>query len=128
MPFDKQKAAEFITKKGFVLPPFGIGKCAPHVRMALEAGGLNTAGHPVPAKDWGPTLTRIGFKAISADDAYLPQTGDVIVIQAIKGHPYGHIELYDGKNWVSDFIQQDMWPARAYPAEKAKYQIFRYSL
>jgi len=123
MPFDKNKAAQ--TATAGALPPFGIGKCAEYVRQALEAGGLNTAGHPSPAKDWGPTLIRIGFQAI-ADTSNNPQIGDVIVIQAIKGHPSGHMELYDGKNWVSDFIQDNMWPARAYQAEKAKYQVYRY--
>jgi hypothetical protein len=124
MPFDKNKAAQYIRANA--LPPFGNGHCAPYVRKSLEAGGLNTAGHPVPAKDWGPTLTHIGFRTVPDASYYHPQTGDVIVFQSVKGHPYGHIELYDGQNWVSDFIQQDMWPARAYQAEKAKYQVYRY--
>src|SRR5271156_1771011 len=70
MPFDKNKAAQ--TATAGALPPFVIGKCAEYVRKALEAGGLNTVGHPSPAKDWGPTLIRIGFQAI-ADTSYNPQ-------------------------------------------------------
>jgi hypothetical protein len=122
MPFDKNKAAEYVRVNA--LPPYGNGKCAPYVRKALEAGGLNTTGHPIFAKDWGPTLVRIGFRTVA--NASQPQTGDVIVLQSVKGHPSGHIELYDGENWVSDFIQEDMWPARAYQAQNAKYQIYRF--
>lgn len=128
MPFDTSKAAESITKKGFVLPPYGNRQCASHVRKALEDGGLNTAGHPIAAKDWGPTLVRIGFRTIAASASYYPQTGDVIVFPSIKGHPDRHIQLCDGKNknWVSDFIQPDMYPHHAYRAEKAKYEIYRF--
>jgi hypothetical protein len=123
MPFDKNKAAQ--SAKTNALPPFGTGRCATYVRNALEAGGLNTSGHPALAKDWGPTLTRMGFQSVPVD-SYTPQIGDVIVIQAIKGHVSGHVEIYDGKNWVSDFVQQTLWPAHAYQVEKASYQAYRY--
>jgi hypothetical protein len=78
----------------------------------------------------------MGLRSIAAGASYHPEVGDVIVIQDVKGHPNGHIELYDGKNWVSDFIQQDMWPARAHPppeitasklADLAKDAVCRYS-
>jgi hypothetical protein len=47
------------------LPPYGLGRRAKFVRLALEHGGAVMAGHPVDAKDWGPTLVRNGFRAVA---------------------------------------------------------------
>ena len=120
--FDKKKAAEWIRTNA--LPPFGNGKCATHVRKALEAGGLNTTGHPASAKDWGSVLTRNGFVALLDANA-TPQLGDVIVIQGTTSSKNGHMEYYDGQNWISDFIQEQLWPGPAYRAEKPSYTIYR---
>ena len=107
--------------------PFGEGACAKHVRLALAAGGLKPVTWPVPAKDWGGTLLALGFKPVSAV-GYVPQLGDVIVMQPPKGEkPYGHIEGYDGKNWVSDFVQREIWPGPAYRAQKPAYVIYRHA-
>lgn len=123
MPFDKASAAKWITKNA--LPPFGNHKCATYVRQALEAGGLNAAAHPARAKDWGPTLVCLGFRPVSAA-GYIPSVGDVIVMKGTSASVSGHIELYDGTNWVSDFVQREIWPGPSYRSEKPKYQIFRY--
>jgi hypothetical protein len=123
MPFDKKKAAKYADDNA--LPVFGNGRCAAAVREALESGGLNTAHHPVAAKDWGTTLIRMGFSTV-ANLKYSAAVGDVVVFQNVKGHDNGHIELYDGKNWVSDFIQDGFWPSRSYEVQKASYQIYRH--
>jgi len=120
VPFDKKKAAEWITTNAY--PPFGKGVCATNVRQALEAGGLNTAGHPEDAKDWGPTLVGLGFRVVAG----APMMGDVMVIQATSSSVSGHMELYDGKNWVSDFVQREMWPGPGYRAETPKHEMYRY--
>ena len=125
MPFDKDKAAKWIDDNA--LPPFGSGHCAKWVRQALEAGGLDTKGHPRDAKDWGPTLKGMGFDTI-ADKSYIPRKGDVIVIQGTSTAAAGHIEFYDGKNWVSDFIQpdaKDVYPGPSYRKEKPAYKVYR---
>ena len=107
------------------MPPFGQHQCATYVREALEAGGLVTIGHPAAAKDWGPTLVRIGFRVIDPAN-YSAALGDVIVIQGTSMSKSGHIEIYDGKNWISDFVQQHgMWPGPSYRAEKPSYKIYR---
>jgi hypothetical protein len=127
MPFDKQKAADWIRKNA--LPPYGNMQCATYVRKALEKGGVITAGHPRYAKDWGPTLLRAGFHALSGPAlAYVPAVGDVIVFQGTSKSMSGHIELYDGKNWVSDFIQPGpgIWPGPSYRNESPPYQAYRY--
>ena len=106
------------------LPPFGQGKCARFVRIALEAGGLNSAGHPVSAKDWGPTLTRLQFQPIP-QAAYQPQLADVVVIQATSTSPHGHIQGYDGTQWISDFKQREFWPGPSFRTEKPAFVAYR---
>src|ERR1035437_4834904 len=120
--FDKKKVAEWIRTNA--LPPFGAGVCATHVRKALEAGGLNTTGHPASAKDWGPTLPRNGFVALISGNA-MPQLGDVVVMQSTSASKDGHIAYYDGENWISDFIQQELWPGPSFRSEKPSYKIYR---
>ena len=44
----------------------------------------------------------------------VPQKGDVVVFSAIKGHKHGHICMYDGHQWISDFKQRSMYSANAY--------------
>jgi hypothetical protein len=123
--FDKRRAAAHL--RAHALPPFGARACATHVRMALEAGGANTAGHPRDAKDWGPTLARNGFAEVS-DLHYAPQLGDIIVIQGTTTSSSGHIEYYDGTNWISDFVQPhpEIWPGPSYRAEKPAIRFFAF--
>jgi hypothetical protein len=123
MPFDKSKAAKHAD--AIALPKYGNGHCAHHVYEALDKGGLNATGHPAPAKDGGPTLIKMGFKTIGTV-AYTPELGDVAVFQAITGHPNGHMEIYDGKAWVSDFVQDDFYPSHSYEHARAQYAIYRY--
>lgn len=129
MPLDKQKAVKWLQDNA--LPAFGQGKCATYVRQGLEAGGFPTTGHPFSAKDWGPTLTRGGFKALPDSPAYVPAVGDVAVIQGVsKGKGVnGHIEMFDGTHWVSDFVQprgKEIYPGPEYRTEKPAYVIYRF--
>jgi len=41
---------------------------------------------------------------------YKPLEGDVVVFSKTPYHKYGHIEMYNGKGWVSDFKQHSMVP------------------
>jgi hypothetical protein len=100
-----------------------LGKCAKYVRLALEAGGTNTAGHPVAAANYGSHLTEWGFSAVSGGVGYIPQTGDIAVFPAFTGHPYGHIQMYDGTQWVSDFKQNHFVPGTSYAGQP--YQVYR---
>lgn len=87
------------------LPDF-TGKCATHVRRALQAGGGDLSKHPVYARDYGPTLLQLGFVTV-AKGAYLPQKGDVVVFEDYQGQriPAGHVQMYSGSDWVSDTRQ-----------------------
>ncbi len=80
-----------------------LGRCAQYVREAVEAEGV-TLVHHVSAKSYGSSLTRVGFQNVGAVSGDF-QAGDVGIIQPIRGHPHGHICMYNGRHWVSDFIQ-----------------------
>nr|WP_315174475.1 RHS repeat-associated core domain-containing protein [uncultured Flavobacterium sp.] len=89
------------------------GYCAKYVRYALEAGGVNTNGRPGSAKDYDTFLLKKGFNKVSSLN-YKPITGDIVVMEAFvglkKNHPHGHIQMYNGNKWISDFVQKDFWP------------------
>ena len=53
--------------------------CAKYVREALQAAGIDTQHHPIPAKDYGPYLEQWGFEPISPPSH--PEKGDIAVIQ-----------------------------------------------
>jgi RHS repeat-associated protein len=100
------------------------GYCAHYVRLALAAGGFTSLpGSTDYAWNYLQILPLLGFQfiAISPDQpGYTKQKGDIAVFNlramsshssnAHKAHPAGHIEGYDGSNWVSDFIQQGFIP------------------
>jgi hypothetical protein len=80
------------------------GKCARAVRLAINAGHIATPNNPVPAKDYESYLLTLGFERVPLD-SYSPFVGDVAVFPAIDGNPYGHIEMFTGDGWQSDFVQ-----------------------
>ena len=98
------------------------GKCAHFVTDALKHGGAQLQLTPF-AKDMGRNLIAAGFSAISGN----PQPGDVAVIQPIPGHPYGHACIYDGRQWISDFVQRTMYPGPGYRAVHPGYVIYRHN-
>jgi hypothetical protein len=107
---------------------FGKGRCAYFVRQALASGGYKPVSWPVHAKDWGPSLLRAGFRTVKVEDisTFRPMKGDVAVIQATSHRKSGHIQGYDGKNWISDFVQKNgFWPGQEYRKETPTYVIYR---
>ena len=87
--------------------------CAMYCRLGFEAAGLTTSDRPRSgdAADYGPYLLRHGAQTVPAD-SYIPQVGDVVVFDRTDQHPYGHIETFDGHQWVSDFMQHSFSPYR----------------
>ncbi|WP_336689656.1 MULTISPECIES: hypothetical protein [unclassified Chryseobacterium] len=102
-----------------------LSKCAKYVRIAIEAGGLSTEGRPISAKNYDKFLPKLGFIEISTTN-YSPIKGDISVIQSIPGHPHGHICMYNGSQWLSDFKQRDMWPGSGYRKNPPRYNIYRW--
>lgn len=125
------------------IEPRSLGKCAAYVRRAVEAGGVKIRipspriGSSASACDYGPSLEAVGFKPVyvytgtgSTDTAIIPgqQKGDVVVIQPIEGHPHGHIALFNGTHWLSDFVQlRGFYPSQQYRNVKPAYILYRYT-
>lgn len=105
-----------------------LGSCAKFVRAALEAGGGKTTGYPGLAKDWDPILMRNGFRviAVAEPDRFPFLTGDIMIMQPYKGgNSAGHIAAFDGKNWISDFVQRDFWAGPGYRKQRPSYVVYR---
>ena len=64
----------------------------------------------------------------------VPEKGDVAVIQGYPGGtadkngvPYGHIQMYNGNQWVSDFYQNHpFYPGKNYELYEPSYTIYRW--
>ena len=98
------------------------GQCAKYVRLGLEAAGANTSGHPVAAADYANTVQRNGYVPITAG-SYVPREGDITVISRTDQHAYGHIVVYDGRQWISDFKQKNQSP---YADKTIPMQVYRH--
>lgn len=105
-----------------------VGSCAKYVRMAIEAGGVSTVGRPVAACNYTGFLPTKGFKHIATlsnkqEQAQFSssnaQKGDIAVMSHGK---YGHICMWNGSQWISDFKQNNMWPYSG----NGVCRIFRY--
>lgn len=99
-----------------------IGYCAMYVRQAIEAGGVTLTRH-TSAKDYGSSLIAVGFRAITEAVPERGHKGDVVVMQAIGTHIHGHMQMYSGSAWVSDYTQNGFYP---YSVSRPEYQVYRY--
>ena len=101
-------------------------RCGEYVHKAIDAGGirLNTAYNPngVSASGYGPILRHAGFLTVAPGEKL--QKGDVVVFQPVKGHPDGHVAMFDGKQWISDYKQGSIYAASAYK-NGAPYVVYR---
>ena len=85
------------------------GYCARYVRKALQSAGYQFTPNP-SAYQYATrgTLAQAGFAKISND--MQPQVGDVVVFNRTSSRPHGHIQIFDGSTWVSDFRQNSINP------------------
>jgi hypothetical protein len=102
------------------------GDCARYVTNALAAGGVDLQSirdtkysnltNKTHAYQYGNYLVddKAGFKKVFIHDKNRKtlkpkdlgyQKGDVIVFQNTVKHKYGHMQMYNGSQWVSDFRQ-----------------------
>ena len=105
------------------------GFCAQAVRLAILAGGIDVTPHPGIAKSYGPYLLTHDFTPVATNGSatYAAAKGDVVVIQSYPGGSQaGHIAMFDGAQWVSDFKQRDMWAGPGYRTHKPMYAIYRH--
>ena len=95
--------------------------CAGYVIKAMWHGGCPIG--LIPAYAYNKTLPQMGFEEISTKN-YKPQCGDIsVVAPPNRAHPFGHIAVYNGKQWVADFPHNNPNPYD----KNGKYQIFRAS-
>lgn len=119
------KAADYATQHAYSsYVKEKCGHCARAVRLALENAGFDLSSHPRYATNYGPTLIRLGFSEIPLE-GYTPEKGDVRVWRPRpkQDPPAGHIDIYNGKNWVSDYIQRGNYPGDSY--KQVTYKIYR---
>jgi len=95
--------------------------CAGYVMQAMWHGGCPIG--LLPAYGYNKTLPQMGFKEIPSEE-YKPLKGDICVLPQNKRSTFGHIAIYNGSQWVSDFKQSSLYPSRAY-RENDGAQYFR---
>ena len=95
----------------------------------LEAGGMSTEGRPVSAYQYAGYLPKKGFKHIGSIYGVSKQAewasteaqpGDIAVMEHGE---HGHICMWTGYQWVSDFVQRKAWPY----AGDGTINIFRFA-
>ena len=111
--YNNERAVEYLTSHA---SNHSTNSCALYVRRAIGAGGCPTFLQPPSACDYDKFLPDLGFEEVDPED-YEPQAGDIVVFSAIKRHKHGHICMYNGCQWVSDFKQKSMYSASAYRHE-----------
>ena len=98
------KAADYATKHAL---PKSNSDCAKYVNRSFRAQGINVWGH---GKDVAKNLIATGkFQSIPYSKDYVPQTGDVMSLPAGLGQnaKAGHVAIWNGRYWVSDFVQKN---------------------
>ena len=105
--------------------------CWKYVKDSLAAGGFHTDGSrsAYMATDF---LSNNGFRCIrkgrvSGHDGadYLDKClGDITVFNHCPKHPHGHIDMWCGKQWISDFKQNGNW---INGSTETNFTIWRYS-
>jgi hypothetical protein len=123
MPYDSGLAIAHLKRNAAPEPQ---RDCAKFVANALVAGGAVFARANF-AKNYGPVLISIGFKEVNPV-GYSASAGDVVVIQSFDGgHIAGHIAMFDGSAWISDFVQKDFWGGPGYRKAKPAHVFYRFS-
>ena len=122
--YDIEKAVAHVNANAYEASQ---GKCATFVRQAIQAGGgVISLPYPFYGKDYGPPLIELGFAKIDTEN-FIPMKGDLAVFQPPTDKKEGHIQMFNGELWVSDFFQRgpDIYPGKKYRSEKVSYEIFR---
>ncbi len=121
--FDVKKATTHLTDHG---RNKSIHCCAWYTMRALQAGGCPAI--ILPAQWYKYFMPLVQFEEV-ASEGYSPQAGDVVVFERPKSRSWkkisgwwGHVAMYNGEQWVSDFKQKRMSPYR----QQVPYRLYRY--
>ena len=122
MTWDVNKAVTHLKNHA---EPSSKGYCGKYVREAIEAGGIRLI-RKNSAKDYGSSLNTAGFTEYSSVPPGGYKAGDIAVIQAPDSkQPNGHMQMYSGTNWISDFVQKSFWAGPSYRSNTPSFKIYR---
>ena len=126
--YDVDKAVEHLENNA---NEKSISKCARFVRKAIDAGGINTNNRGTNsdlAKNYDVNLEKWGFENVEIRDlkSYNPFKGEAIIQNYPGGSLQVILQMFSGKQWISDFKQQDFWPGSGYKNNTPSFKIYRY--
>ena len=116
--------------------------CARYTANAIDAGlsAKSDVERPRHAYQFGAYLEANGFVAIPAPETFLK--GDVVIIDKFASwsgphkdakkaftmltNPSGHMAIYDGTQWISDFKQRELYPGPDYRYVRPNFTIYRH--
>lgn len=110
-----------------------LGKCATYVKNAIAAGGKPYIPANAINMHTDGIIKQMGFEHIATLDnpqqgfAYSRNNanpGDVAIYdRPDHKHNYGHICMFTGERWISDFIQNTIW---VYGGQSGQIFIYRH--
>lgn len=103
-----------------------MGKCALYVRKALEASQIKKffAGGLGHANEMPSRLVSMNWVAVG-QNVTTWMKGDIVVFQKTNttlGQKHGHVAIFNGSQWVSDFVQSSVQPNSR---DKLTYTLYR---
>lgn len=120
IPINIEKAVKYLKENA---QRQSTGYCARYITNALYEAGFD---FPRPSQasffiDNG-ILNQIGYIEIANTNSYI--IGDITVTEANINHAYGHVAMWCGDNWISDFIQisQNVYETNQPPIHYFRYQ------
>ena len=121
--FNVEKATAHLTEHG---RKTSIHCCAWYTMRALQAGGCPAI--ILPAQWYRFFMPLVQFEELKLVD-YHPMAGDVVVFVRPSWKSWskisqwwGHVAMYNGEQWISDFKQKNMNPYK----RNVSYRIYRY--
>lgn len=131
--FNAKEAADSATRHAHSKSQ---SKCGTYVRKALAEGfgrkyGALTFNAGPGAADFARVLPHYKFQPISLSTA--DQVGDIMITLRAPGVDppveYGHAAIFNGTNWVSDFVQShpNVYHGRHLPFNDTYFKKFRYN-
>ena len=114
-----EEAAKYATENALKK---SVGLCAKYVRKAMIAGGISLyqGGN---AWHYKYLLPMLRFEEIDKNEE--KKVGDIVVFKPIGKRRFGHIAIWNGKQWVSDFKQRSIIVHSDYTKKECEYAIFR---
>lgn len=106
-------------------------KCAHYVSNALQAKGFKF-NRPHYAHEYHTKgiLRKLGFNMVySGLGKYDAKVGDICVVNKFNtpdGNEHYHVAIYDGENWVSDFVQHSSLAWNIYSGVRPNNGVFYY--